>query len=69
MVNFEDKFVFLIGGSALDSVSRYDLDLDKFEEVSSLCSTRESASACSFGDNIYVFGGTTDGGSTFLNSI
>ena len=77
MANLSDKYVFMIGGSktvlAKKSVSRYDIENNRWEYVHELNQARISASACSLKDKIYVFGGEnftkTTGAFEFVNTI
>ncbi len=71
ITNYKDKTCFVIGGfdySTLSSVFRYKISKDQWEQgTPDLKTARAGAAACSFGDSVFVFAGTSGG--KLLNSV
>lgn len=59
---YNNGFVYVFGGAGvsdqLSHCERYNLQMDKWEEIGNMQRKRELFSACNFGsDFIYLFGG------------
>ena len=64
LVNFKNKFIFLIGGSSvqdskitLDSVHKYDIENNSWSATSTLNHVRAQHASCTLNEFIYVFNG------------
>ena len=64
MCNYSDKFIFVSGGFSsdsicLDTVMRFNINTEVWEDVESLNVKRSDHSSCSLKESIYVAGGFT----------
>ena len=62
MCNYHDKFLYVSGGhskscATLDTVVKYNIDSDMWEDAVNLNGKREYHSSCSLKEMIYVVGG------------
>ena len=62
MCNYSDKFIYVSGGcnsGLLDTVMRFNINTEVWEDVESLNVKRSDHSSCSLKESIYVVGGFT----------
>ena len=65
MCNYSDKFIYVSGGrssdgNGLDTVMRFNINTEVWEDVESLNTKRSQHSSCTLKESIYVVGGLTE---------